>query len=144
MEIMTAKSTSCYIIGSVDRPGALTFAQDLECRHYAPDTALNDLYNIFPVKYGDATHFIIEIPKSDMQFIINDFIKSYDLILRNGMPFSNNGKFPLICNDTQAWTLESNKELNSEEINKLLAAEHRKLRNITGSETEQGGVGLRE
>jgi hypothetical protein len=132
MDILTAKNTSCYIVGALDRPGTLLFATELENKYYAPDTELNDQYNIFYTKYGDAPHYIIEIPKSDISFVMDEFIKQYDLVLRNGLPFGNKGKFPLLCNDSQAWTLESssNEQLNPEEIYLLLLDEHRKVKEL--------------
>jgi hypothetical protein len=130
MDILTARNTSCYIIGALDRPGTLLFATELEYQKYPPDTDLNDLYNIFFTKYGDAPHFIIEIPKADMEFICTEFIKSYNLVLQNGLPFGTRGKFPLICNDTQAWTLETNEELDPEQIYVLLMAERQKVKEM--------------
>jgi hypothetical protein len=130
MDIITANATSCYIIGALDRPETLSFATNLEYENYPPDTALNESYNIFYTKYGDAPHYIIEIPKRDMAFIAN-FILPYNLVLRNGLPFGNHGKFPLLCDDTQAWTLETQcSDFTSDQIAMLLLEERTKCQKL--------------
>lgn len=141
MEMMTARSNSCYIVGSLDRPEAASFMTDLEYTHYPPDTDLNELYNVFPALYGGTRYFIIEIPMKDMKFINNEFITSYDLILQNGLPFGNHGKFPLICNDAQAWTLETKihkgENKTPEQIHQLLIDEHQIIKDKTPMSTKQ-------
>jgi hypothetical protein len=109
MDQLHAKSGCLYIIGCLLRPGALTFATDLEHTYFPPDTETNDLYNIFQLQYHGMPYYIIEIPQSQSIFkVIEELSKQCKLKLVNGKPSSTEGdSFGLLCSAEACYTLEA-------------------------------------
>lgn len=112
MDTLHAKSGCIYIIGCLLRPGALSFAVDLEHKYFEPDTDRNDLYQIFHVKYQNMPWYIIEIP-ADSFDITDKLATECKLRLVQGKPMSGSmgsgsgSEFSLLCSADHCFTLES-------------------------------------
>jgi hypothetical protein len=109
MDTLHAKRGHIYIIGCLMRPGALTFATELEYKYYTPNTDLNEAYNIFRIQYAETPFFIIEVPgASTDRTIIDTLSASLNLKLQNGKPYNvNSGEFSLACDSQSCFTLET-------------------------------------
>ena len=109
MDQLHAKSGCLYIIGCLLRPGALTYATDLEHTYFSPDTEQNCLYNIFQLQYCGMPYYIVEIPHSSYT-ISKELANKCKLKMVTGKPSSTkigDPPFGLICNNESCYTLES-------------------------------------
>jgi len=102
------KRDSIYIISYMLRLGSINFMTRLEYEHYPPDTSLNDLYTLFHLKYNDALHYVIEIPKTGFEKA-DALAKECGLKLVPGKPFSPDYEQFAIKSDS-CFTLEMNKD----------------------------------
>lgn len=107
MDQLVAKQGYIYLIGCTIRPGAVRFATQLEHLHYAPQTQLNELYNIFHTLYNKSPYYILEVPTTDHEKIV-ELAAECNLKLVNGKPFApGQSSFRLICDSNSCFTLET-------------------------------------
>lgn len=110
MEIIKAKAGCVYIIGQLHRPGCMTFALELEHKHFSPDDEeQNGNFNMFMTKYGDddVLFYIIEIPGSTPITKCEQIATQCNLKLVNGKPFDGHSEFPADCAANACFTLET-------------------------------------
>jgi hypothetical protein len=107
-DIIQTKAGYMYIICHLFRPGGITFATELEHRHYPPDEAINDLFTIFNITYHGGTHFVIEIPSSKQAYDqANGVAKECNLKLVPGKPFNGLMEFPVNCLPDHCFVMET-------------------------------------
>lgn len=108
MDIIHGKQGHIYIIGYIYRLGCLSFITELEHKHYPPGTQLNDLFNVYMVKYSDMLYNVIEIPCN--KTIIE---KCHGIAIVNGLkmvsgkPWNGKMEFPVNCKAEACFTLET-------------------------------------
>jgi hypothetical protein len=107
MDQLVAKQGYIYLIGCTIRPGALRFATQLEYTHYPPQTPLNEMYNIFHTVYNKSPFYIVEVPTTDHEKIV-ELATECNLKLVNGKPFApGQSSFRLVCDSASCFTLET-------------------------------------
>jgi hypothetical protein len=108
MDILQGKKGFIYIIGMYFRPGCLSYATDLEHKYFSPKCPdLNELYNLFTIKYDSIMYFIIEIPSTVEVFEKCQTLASeYNLKLVEGKPWNGVTEFPVKCLADACFTLE--------------------------------------
>ncbi len=90
------------------RLGGITFATELEHRHYPPDEDINDLFTVFTVTYHGGAHFVIEIPSSKIAYEQAALVaKECNLCLVPGKPFNGLTEFPVNCLPDHCFVLET-------------------------------------
>jgi hypothetical protein len=108
MEVLEAKVGCMYLICHLYRPGGLTFATELEHRHYPPDEPINEVFAIFNVTYNGGPHFTIEIPASKQAFTqAEELATELNLKLVPGKPYNGQDEFPIRCAPDKCFVLET-------------------------------------
>lgn len=133
MDIINAKAGYIYIIGYIYRPGCSSFACELEHRYYPPDTELNELYNMFMLKYEGMLHMVIEIPagKTSAEWRRCDQLATeLGLKLVPGKPWNGRDEFPVRCLPDACFTLETanHADLAEKDLRQLLQDEVQELK----------------
>lgn len=133
MEIIQAKKGCIYIIAYIYRPNTLTFATELEHKYFSPDnSSLNELYQIFNLKYADMLYYVIELPDTK-ELMLNCYRLAYSLNLRlvPGKPFNGLLEFPVSCRPDACFTLETinHKEYQNMDMKCLLEQEIKNMHN---------------
>jgi hypothetical protein len=125
-DIIQTKAGYMYIICHLFRPGGITFATELEHRHYPPDEVINDLFTIFNITYHGGTHFVIEIPSSKIAYEQADAVaKECNLNLVPGKPFNGLTEFPVNCLPDHCFVLETLNHDATTEIEPVLVEAER-------------------
>lgn len=126
MDTIVAKAGYLYIVGYIYRPGCTSFACILEHTRYPPDTALNELYNMYLLKYSGSMHLVIEIPSSKENYnACQEIATQNGLRLVSGKPWNGITEFPVKCAPDACFTLETldHEQLAGTDIKSLLLNE---------------------
>lgn len=105
---MEAKQRCLYIVGSIYRPGCLTFAMELEHEYYPPSSAVNELFNMLQTSYSGIMYYIIEIPSTGNSMKNAEKVATgCNLVLKPGKPYNGKTEFPVNCSADCCFTLET-------------------------------------
>lgn len=75
-----------HIVGMVDRPGVLVFAQDLEYRYYwPPGTPRNDRFKLGRTTFADQMFQVASIPATHEKFAVR-VAEKIGLVIRKAVP----------------------------------------------------------
>ena len=133
MDIITAKPGYIYIVGYIYRPGCLTFSTTLEHQYYPPETVMNELFNIYMVKYNDMLFNVVELPQSKSA-LEQCYRICHDCGLRMvpGKPWNGKMEFPLNCRPDACFTLETSTSghnlYNNRDLRQIIEDEAKNIR----------------
>jgi hypothetical protein len=107
-DALQTKAGCIYIICHILRPGGISFATELEHRHYPPDEPINDLFSIFNVTYQGGVHFVIELPTGKQAYDQACSVAAeFNLKLVPGKPYNGVEEFPVNCLADHCFVLET-------------------------------------